>query len=100
LDYDNDNTKILSRATIKESALISSKSTWMHIFNSLRPQKLVERGDQLVLAALDLLASHGDQLNPSRRITVQNLLEQWVNLFNPGAVFKDVSPVSLITDEY
>jgi len=33
----------------------------MHTFDRWRPQKLVERGDQLVSTALDLLAAHGGQ---------------------------------------
>jgi hypothetical protein len=46
----------------------------MPIFNSWRPQKLEEHGNQLVSAALDLLATHGVQLSQSKRVKAQDLL--------------------------
>ena len=55
----------------------------MLTLNSWRPKKLVEQGDQLILAAVHeilLLEAYGAELSQSRRNQAQSLLYQWVNL--------------------
>lgn len=55
----------------------------MLTFNAWRPKKLIEQGDQLILAAiyeLHLLETYGAELSQSRRNQAQSLLDQWVDL--------------------
>ena len=48
----------------------------MHIFDDWLPQKLLEHGDRLVEAALDLLSIYGLQLSLSKRDQAHSWLEQ------------------------
>lgn len=48
----------------------------MHIFDDWLPQKLLEHGDRLVEAALDLLSTYGLQLSVSKRDQAHALLDQ------------------------
>jgi hypothetical protein len=47
----------------------------MHIFDDWLPQKLLEHGDRLVEAALDLLSTYGLQLSVSKRDQAHALLD-------------------------
>jgi hypothetical protein len=48
----------------------------MYVFDHWRPQRLVDQGDRLVLAALDLLTAHGGRLSQPERLNAQELLDQ------------------------
>ena len=48
----------------------------MPIFNTWRPNKLVEHGDHQISEATPLLVSYGAQLDQSKRDHAQSLLDQ------------------------
>ena len=48
----------------------------MLTLNAWRPKKLIEQGDQKILAAIRSLEAYGTELSQSRRNQAQGLLDQ------------------------